>query len=185
MTLNVKYETAIYKPELWFIKSWQLFEASKANYELYSSIHPPLSDKDNIRKTGLMCSTLLLLGFATENALKGALVYRSPPDITNGRLDTKHFGNNAHDLIQTARKLNLLNIPSKEESTLLCRLSESIIWAARYQAPTYKNKYDVTQSKLTLTYPKDFDTIEKLINALQTESGFKEDSGWDWDVLIE
>ncbi len=54
-----------------------------------------------------MKGAMLLLGLAAENALKGALVHKSKPDLSRDRLDPRHFHEKAHDLNAIAKKLNL------------------------------------------------------------------------------
>lgn len=62
-----------------------------------------------------MKGAMLLLGLAAENALKGAFVYRSQPELSRDRLDPKHFHDRAHDLNDSAKKLSLELTETQEE----------------------------------------------------------------------
>ena len=172
----INFETRIINPAYWFTQSWQLFEASKANYELFESMGRIYSEKDNHRKVGLMNSTMLLLGLATENALKGALVFKSKPELKNDKLNPKHFHEFAHELSEVVEKLDL-NI-STQEQELIDRLSMFVQWSAKYQTPLRKVDYEQSQGMQRLNYPRDFIMAEKLINLLQSQSGYTENSGW-------
>ena len=85
-----KFEDRFKSPEIWFQQSWEMFESSKAIFELFLSIDIR-NMKDNYRHLGLMKSTMMTLGFALENALKGAYVYKHEPKLENGRLEKNIF----------------------------------------------------------------------------------------------
>ena len=103
----IEFEDGVSSPENWFRQSWQMFEASKSLYEVFSSREQIRTEKNNYRHVGAMKGAMLLLGLSAENALKGAFVYKSKPDTSKDRLFPKHFHDNPHDLIEVARKLNL------------------------------------------------------------------------------
>jgi len=68
-----------------------------------------------------------------KNALKGALISKSKPDLTVGKLDSRRFHKIAHDLKSVANKLSLPF--SSQEEIYLDRLSLFVQWAAKYSAP--------------------------------------------------
>jgi HEPN domain-containing protein len=75
----------------------------------------------------------LLIAYALENYFKALLIHRNQKDL-KGRLLTKLPGYlHTHDLGELASKLKFKLDTSEEE--LLCRLSRSSIWAARYPIP--------------------------------------------------
>lgn len=159
-----------------FKQSWEMFEASKANYKLFSEIKRVTSERENHLDVGLMKSTMLLLGLSVENALKGALVYKSKPDLLNLKLNPQHFHKQAHDLNDVAKRLNL-GLCDKEEM-LLDRLSMFVQWASKYQAPLRQIEYEQTKNEIKLQYPSDFEIAEKLLNTLQLQSGYSIEKGW-------
>ncbi len=172
----IHFEEAISSPENWFRQSWEMFEASKALYSVLAAGDPVRSEKGNYREVGSMKGAMLMLGLSAENALKGAFVYRSKPDLSRGKLDPKHFHKTAHDLADIAEKLNL--DLSVIQIRLLDRLTIFVQWASKYQAPLRKREQKRAEGKIKLMYPSDYDLVEELISDLQRKSGFDERRGW-------
>lgn len=75
----------------------------------------------------------LLIAYALENYFKALLVYRNQKNLKGWLLTKLPRYLNQHDLIKLASKLRFKLDISEEE--LLCRLSRSSIWAARYPIP--------------------------------------------------
>lgn len=91
----LEFEEGISNPENWFRQSWQMFEASKSLYEVFSGREKIRNEMGNHLQVGAMKGAMLLLGLSAENALKGAFVYTSKPDTSRDRLNPKHFHDNA------------------------------------------------------------------------------------------
>jgi hypothetical protein len=171
----IDFEEGVSAPESWFRQSWEMFEASKVLYAELCKRSPIRSDKDNYRNVGSMKAAMLLLGLAAENALKGAVVYRSKPDLSNDQLKSKHFHEHAHNLIEISKKLNL-NL-SDAQIDLLERLTIFVQWASKYQAPLTKREHQSASGRIKLN-PSDYQQVEDLIHQLQKVSGFDETNGW-------
>jgi hypothetical protein len=175
----ISFKESIETPEIWFHQAWEMYEASRAIYDSFLSISGVTSDKERYRKLGLMKSAMLMLGLAAENSLKGAFVYKSKPDLSKNKLNSKFFPNFAHDLTGIADELNL-NL-SNEEKALLKRLSMFVIWASKYKAPMNKSDHQNSKNNIIMQYPSDFDKIESLIKSLQLRSGYSEEFGWPYE----
>jgi len=174
----IEFEEGVTSSESWFRQSWEMYEASKALYGVLAGDDPTQSERDNHRQVGALKGAMLLLGLSAENALKGAFVYRSKPDISRDRLNPKHFHDVAHDLSDIARKLGLEL--SETHMALLQRLTIFVQWASKYQTALRKTDHDRAAGKIKLVYPSDFDLVEKLISDLQSRSGYAEGSGWPY-----
>ncbi|MCD2449973.1 hypothetical protein GO003_006185 [Methylicorpusculum oleiharenae] len=174
----IEFEEGVSTPENWFRQSWQMFEASKSLYEVFSDREQIRSEKDNYRHVGAMKGAMLLLGFSAENALKGAFVYKAKPDTSKDRLDPTQFHDTAHDLTDVARRRNLELTDVQLE--LLDRLTIFVQWASKYQAPLRKSELQRASGKIKLMYPSDYTNVEKLISSLQIKSGFDETHGWPY-----
>ncbi|MCW8355284.1 hypothetical protein N5P32_05045 [Marinomonas pontica] len=172
----IEFKDGVLTPANWFRQSWQMFEASKSLYDVFSSQEQIQTEKDNYRHVGAMKGAMLLLGLSAENALKGAYIYRSNPDISGDKLLSKHFHNKSHDLIEIAGKLSLEL--SDAQVDLLERLTIFVQWASKYQAPLRKSELLQASGKLKLEYPSDYKSLEDLIHVLQANSGFDEIHGW-------
>lgn len=167
-----EFEDRFKSPEIWFQQSWEMFESSKAIYALFLSIDVR-SMKDNYRHVGLMKSTMMTLGFALENALKGAYVFKHEPKLENGRLEKNYFPGKAHDLELIAHSLNL----KIEEIALFTRLSRFIQWSAKYKVPFNNKEFEESVGSIRLK-ETDFNVVESIIEELQLESGFSSEKGW-------
>lgn len=174
----IEFEESVSTPESWFRQSWEMYEASKALYEVFSDREPIQSEHDNYRRVGAMKGAMLLLGLSAENALKGAYVFQSKPDLSKDRLDPKHFHKIAHDLSDVARKLDLDLTESQRD--LLERLTMFVQWASKYQAPLRKSEHEKASGKMKLVYPSDYELVEDLISDLRNDSGFDETYGWPY-----
>lgn len=174
----VEFEEGVSIPENWLRQAWQLFEAAKALYESMDGMSLPKTEIETYREVGSMKAIMLLLGLAAENALKGALVYKFPPDTSGERLKSSHFQNNGrqHDLLAIAQRMNFTI--SEERRALLERLTIFVQWASKYQAPLRKSEQEKASGNLYLRPPMDFRHVETLIQELQTHAGYSNDSGW-------
>ncbi len=140
-----------------------MLEASIVTYDSFSNCKSIRSDKDRKRKLGLMKGAMLFLGLAVENALKGAVIYKSKPDLNNNRLNPEHFHKYGHDLKAVAKKLDLDLSQISED--YLDRLSIFVQWASKYKAPLKRIDYNNSQGKIQMRYPSDFDNAKALISA--------------------
>ena len=126
-----------------------------------------------------MKGSMLLLGLALENALKGAVVHTSQPDISNGKLNSGHFkldSTNNHDLNGIAKKLNYSISDTQRER--LERLTIFVQQASKYQSALNESQHMNAVDRLKLNYPLDYQLAEALIIDLQKRSGFDETRGW-------
>ncbi|HAS6083178.1 TPA: hypothetical protein I7784_22240 [Vibrio vulnificus] len=176
----MEFEKALLTPELWFQKSWQLFESSKVLYESLVKV-PSVGDFDEralYRKVGSMNSSMLLMGLSVENALKGFHISQTLPDISNGKISPKHFVGNgkSHELIKIAKHIGFQLSP--EQKLLLERLTHFVSWAAKYNSALDKNTHDSAKGNLLLKSPTDFVIAENLIKKLQNQAGYDENKGW-------
>lgn len=170
------FEEVVGTPEAWFRKSWQMYEASIVNFQAFRDLRSVTTERELHRQNGLMQTSKLCLALSLENAFKGAFVYLSKPDLSRNKLDPKHFHKKAHDLVDLAIRLGFTLTP--EETQLLARFSSFIIWAARYSAPLTENAYVQFDGENKITFPTDFDFVEKLIIKLQNKSGYSDINGW-------
>ena len=51
----------------------------------------PRTAQVHYRRVGLMKGAMLMPGLSAENALKGALVFRSKPDVSKGKMNSGIF----------------------------------------------------------------------------------------------
>ncbi len=174
----LSFNETIETPEIWFQQSWEMFEASMVTYDSFLGFKSQQTDRDRQRKVGLMKGTMLLLGLAVENALKGAVVYKAKPDIRNGKLDPKYFHKYSHDLKGVAEKLgaDFSDIPRD----YLDRLSIYVQWASKYKAPLRQVEFESSRGNIKMQAPSDFDNAKIIINRLQVYCGYTEESGWPY-----
>ena len=121
----------------------------------------------------------LLIAYALENYFKALLIHRNKKDLKGWLLTElkktklpKCFFN--HDLVRLASELKFKLDISEEE--LLCRLSRSSIWAARYPVPinaeglANMKKFSTGESYFTAYYaPRDIKRIHNFIDRLRNE----------------
>jgi hypothetical protein len=114
----------------------------------------------------------LLLAYALENYFKALLIHRNQKDLKGWLLTELPRYLNQHDLGKLASKLKFKLDISEEE--LLCRLSRSSIWAARYPIPigpkvlTNMKKFSNGQSYLIAYYSlQDIKLIHNFIDRLR------------------
>lgn len=171
-----KFKDIFNNPETWFIQAWEMFEASKANFEAFRNCRQISTEKDHHRRNGLMKATKLCLSLAAENGLKGAYIYTSKPEFNSNKISSTHFHKKSHDLNDLAARLELsLN---EEDHKLLKRLSSFIIWAAKYKTPLTSNQWEKFKGEDMIKYPSDFNIVEQLIEQLQLKSGYTATHGW-------
>lgn len=167
-----EFKDRIQNPEIWFHQAWEMFEASKAIYDNFNQLKIR-SMQDNYRHIGLMKASMMTLGYALENALKGAYVFRYKPKIENGIFKTNFFPGNNHDLPKIAKELEL-NI---EDTDLFERMHRFIVWSTKYKAPKYENDFKVSKG-MNYLKESDFSEAKSYIELLQTNSGYSGEAGW-------
>ena len=114
----------------------------------------------------------LLIAYALENYFKALLIHRNQKDLKGWLLAKLPGYLNQHDLGKLASKLNFKLDASEEE--LLCRLSRSSIWTARYPVPIDADglanvkKFSTGQSYFIAYYaPQDIKRICDFVNRLR------------------
>jgi hypothetical protein len=125
------YESTASNPMQWLSNARSLQFAAdllKPSFEKeLNSTHLP-AKKNNFEIT-VGQIYLMIIGFATENYLKGIYVTQNPEIIENDKL----IKLNSHTLLKLFQELNLKI--SKKEIDLIERLEEFILWAGRYPIP--------------------------------------------------
>ena len=128
-----------------------------------------------IETNGVFSSTLLLLGLAFENLIKGVDVARDPSLVNLKSIDLRLWkGDAGHAIRDFAKSLIPLD-PAEEE--LLDRLQESIFWAGRFPIPKksvryYQSHNPVNKHQLSTD---DFATADRLFEKLEQQlRGFRD-----------
>jgi hypothetical protein len=120
-----------------------------------------------IETLGIVSSTMLLLGLAFENLIKGVYVARKPTLVDRTKLDRSLWqSDGGHGISEFAETLIRLE-PDEEE--LLDRLQEYIVWAGRFPIPTKSGRYHQNLSPLNKHHFSiaDFDTADRLFEKLK------------------
>jgi hypothetical protein len=122
-----------------------------------------------VETLGLVHSTMLLLGLAAENLIKGVYVAQNPGLVTREKLDRSLWtSDGGHGIKDFARSLLTLE---PEEVELLGRLQEHVVWAGRYPIPTKSSRYyDSEHPQDMLKFNTiDFQMAERLFEKLIVE----------------
>jgi hypothetical protein len=122
-----------------------------------------------VETNGVVSSTLLLLGLAFENLIKGVDIARDPSLVNLKSLNLRLWkGDGGHAIRNFAKSLMKLE-PDEEE--LLDRLQESIFWAGRFPIPLNSVRYHESHnpvSKHQLS-TADFATADRLFDRLKEQ----------------
>lgn len=117
-----------------------------------------------VKKLAYFHSFMLLTGLAFENLIKGILIGRCKTIVNQESIDTSHWGGKSgHGIEELARKVTSI---SSDESNLLKRLQESLIWGGRYPIPKTSGVYFANRDLLSLL-PTDFVLINNLFLRLE------------------
>lgn len=120
-----------------------------------------------VETLGVVSSTMLLLGLAFENLIKGVYVARKPALVDRIRLDRSLWQTDGgHGIRDFAKSLMRLE-PDEEE--LLDRLQEYVVWAGRFPVPTKAGRYHQNLSPVNKHQfsTADFDTADRLFGKLK------------------
>jgi hypothetical protein len=134
--------------------------------QLVASIQIPPNER-RVETNALFDCTLLLLGLAFENLIKGVHVARNPNLVDKKRLNRSLWqADKGHAIVEFAESLMPL---SADEEDLLQRLQESIVWASRFPIPTKSSRYHnsiwpVNKRRLST---RDFEIAESLFQKLE------------------
>jgi hypothetical protein len=119
----------------------------------------------------------MLLGLATENAIKGITVCDDPPKLCKGKID---WIGNGHDQQLLVTKTSLKLRP--RQLKLLRKLSDFVEWAGRYPLP---RKATAANDSVAVT-PQEWQASSDLYQLLESELTNRELSGQYWNrELIE
>jgi hypothetical protein len=111
-----------------------------------------------IETLGVVSATMLLLGLAFENLIKGVYVAQNPALVDRTRLDRSFWqADSGHGIKDFAKALTRLE-PDEEE--LLDRLQEYVVWAGRFPIPTKSGRY---HQNLSPTRKQRFSTDDLVI----------------------
>lgn len=129
---------------------------------------PPASRR--VEMNGVVSSTLLLLGLAFENLIKGVDVARDPNLVNLDRLDLRlwRHEDGGHGIRNFAKSLVTLDT---DEEELLDRLQESIFWAGRFPIPVKSERYYESHSPVNKhrLSTADFSVVARLFEKLEAE----------------
>jgi len=120
-----------------------------------------------IETLGVVSSTLLLLGLAFENLIKGVYVARNPTLVDRTRLDRSLWkADGGHGITDFAKALMKL---APEEEELLDRLQEYVVWAGRFPIPTKSGRYHQNLSPVNKHQfsTADFEVADRLFEKLK------------------
>jgi hypothetical protein len=122
-----------------------------------------------IETLGVVSSTLLLLGLAFENLIKGVYVARNPTLVDRTRLDRSLWQSDSGHGIATFAKTLMTLTP--EEDELLDRLQEYVVWAGRFPIPTKSGRYHQNLSPVNKHQfsTADFETADRLFEKLKEQ----------------
>ena len=136
---EIDFSNRLTDTKLWIMKADELIAAAnvlEAEVEKYWSEIQIGEHNQPVNTSGrkdVQGAFSLLIAYALENYFKALLVYRNQKNLKGWLLTKLPRYLNQHDLIKLASKLRFKLDISEEE--LLCRLSRSSIWAARYPIP--------------------------------------------------
>ena len=129
---------------------------------------PPASRR--VETLGVVNSTLLLLGLAFENLIKGVKIAQNPNLVDQDRFDIRLWRreDGGHGITTLAK--SLLTLTSYEEE-LLDRLQEHILWAGRFPIPLTSVRYHDSHSPINKHQlsTADFDVANRLFDRLEKE----------------
>lgn len=133
---------------------------------LFDTPDTPSNDR-RVETNGLVDSTLLLLGLAFENLIKGVYIAQEPGRVDKTRLDRSLWqADSGHGISEFAKSLTQIDT---DEEDLLQRLQESIVWAGRFPIPTKSSRFHTSRSpvnKRSLS-TRDFEVAEGLFAKLE------------------
>jgi hypothetical protein len=163
---------------LWIMKADELIAAANVLEEevkkYWSEIQPDEHNQpvNTSNRKYVQGAFSLLIAYALENYFKALLIHRNQKDLKGWLLTNLPGYLKEHDLGKLATKLKFKLDTSEEE--LLCRLSRSSIWAARYPVPiepqalANMKKFSTGQSYFIAYYaPQDIRRIHNFIDRLR------------------
>jgi len=129
---------------------------------------PPASRR--VETIGVVNSTLLLLGFAFENLIKGVKIAEDSSLVDLDRFNIKSWrkDDGGHGIKTLAASLITL---TSAEGELLDRLQESIFWAGRFPIPLTSERYHESNNPVNKHQLSagDFETTDQLFEKLQEQ----------------
>jgi hypothetical protein len=135
-------------PQMWLWSAERLYYAAEVVWDVAWNAEVAMFQgkrPQHAAASGQYSTSLLLFGYAFENALKGLIVQRLTSDrqtvvTADGKL--KGIPTKGHQIVVLAREWARLTLRADEE-TLLRRLQEYVLWAGRYpvmkDASAYKS----------------------------------------------
>lgn len=165
------YRTVGSDPNAWFERAEGLFYAATTLRDQFLSIRESPPALRRVATSGLVRSSLLLLGLAVENAAKAVWIAKRPEIVSTTSFSGELFkSEGGHDLkVLVGEVLDL----SSAEKSLLDRLQEHVVWAGRYPIPKKSNRYHDSRSptnKLSMRSNSDFLTAKTLIDRMKKEA---------------
>jgi hypothetical protein len=126
-------------PLHWLEKAQGLkYGAEVLKHKLVVSMEVAPADR-RIETLGLVMSSMLLLGLAMENLIKGVYVAKNPNLVARERIDLSLWAEDSgHGIASFAKTLTPLE---HDEEELLRRLQEHVVWAGRYPIPTKSTRF--------------------------------------------
>lgn len=170
---------ALADPRSWFDQADELLEAAKLirpDVERFWEAFGRSFHDANVQlpPRDFVGVYFMLVAYATENLLKGALVQKHKSDLcnearTNGRLPKRL---KSHNLWELSREIAFVSQNGDED--LMRRLAKSAVWVGRYPVPMSAANADSEQFSDGTFYPttvdsnSDLEEIDDLLERLRT-----------------
>jgi hypothetical protein len=146
----MSFDSELYSHYYWHDTAKKLKYSSEVLSEKLSDIMSRENERSDIQEfhmnqLALFQSHMMLIGFALENLIKAVSIkqYTSQGNSITSfeELQKKVWkAKNSHDISEIAQNCNFLL--TDDESDLLDRHTEFVIWAGRYHIPKSKSVYD-------------------------------------------
>jgi len=168
---EAQYERTGQEALIWLEKAEGLrYCAGILKDHLLEMVNNPNSDplSRRVETLGVMSSTLLLLGLAFENLIKGVDIARDPSLVNLRSLNRSLWKDDSGHAIRKFAK-SLMTLDSDEEE-LLDRLQEAVVWASRFPIPTNSPRYHASLNpvnKQQVSPANDFDVADRLFDKLK------------------
>src|SRR6202162_2428031 len=176
--LRAYYRIKLLKPSAWKEKAEELIAVAE-------SLEPAILDHSETPPFHALNSAyLMLVSFAVENFLKGALVARNRDRYKEFMLKTPErrfpLELRSHDLLDLGRRLGL--VFSGEETRLANRLSHAATWSGRYPVPLRFSEFPIGDDSFVFgeALPDDSFEIHKLFLRLEEELDLEDPPGADF-----
>lgn len=164
-------------PATWILGAHRQLAVAELLFDRVDALRS-LSSRPFEEFSGCYYASYMHAGFAVENAVKAVLIARDPTIVlTDGALDGKKLGSRGGHGLRALVSAVLSDL-SKEDTDLLSKLEEHVVWAGRYTVPMkaavlYDNTVmDVLRSSSTSERPRIRTLIARLLNLVAEFRGY-------------